>query len=64
MGHLLNKFTVHYLVFYRVTLNFFAREGESGNDLDASEVIDMINSGKAEGLEEHGLKVESVSASK
>ena len=51
-------------IFHRVKLTFFARDSESGNDLDANEVITMIKSGKAEGLEDYGFKVKSSSASK
>ena len=53
----------NFLIFYRVKLKFFARDSESGNDLDSNVVIGMINSGKVEGLEDHGFKVESASAS-
>lgn len=48
----------------RVKLTLFARDGESGSDLEASKIIEMINSGEAEGLEQYGFKVESASASK
>ena len=50
--------------FHRVKLTFFARDRESGNDLDASNVVDMINSGQAEDLEQFGFKVESAKTSK
>ena len=45
-------------------LTLFARDSESGNDLQAADVIDMINSGEMEELEQHGFKVESAKASK
>lgn len=48
----------------RVKLTLFARDSESGSDLTASEIVEMINSGKAEGLEQYGFKVESASTSK
>ena len=43
---------------------FFAEDSESGSDLNANKVIDMIRSGKAKELEENGFKVQSVSSSK
>ena len=49
---------------HRVKLTLFARESDSGNDVDAHKLIEMINSGEAKGLEENGFKVESVSTSK
>lgn len=49
---------------YRVKLTLFARDSESGSDLDASKIIEMINNGEAEGLEQYGFKVESATASK
>ena len=49
---------------YRVKLSLFARDSESGSDLTASTIVAMINSGKAEGLEQYGFKVESASTSK
>ena len=48
---------------YRVKLTLFARDSESGNDLTGSKIVEMINSGQAEGLEQYGFKVESVSTS-
>ena len=49
---------------YRVKLTLFARDSESGSDLTASKIVEMINSGEAKGLEQYGFKVESVSTSK
>ncbi|XP_067023578.1 protocadherin Fat 4-like isoform X2 [Acropora muricata] len=46
-----------------VKLAFFAEDSESGSDLNANKVIDMISSGKAKELEENGFKVQSVSSS-
>lgn len=43
-------------------LELFARD-ESGNDLNSAEVIDMINSGKMEELEQNGFKIEKATAS-
>ena len=40
--------------FDRVTLELFARD-ESGNDLNSAEVIDMINKGRMEELEQNGF---------
>ena len=48
----------------RVKLTLFARDSESGNDLTGSKIVEMINSGQAEGLEQYGFKVESASTSK
>lgn len=48
----------------RVKLAFFVEDSESGSDLNANKVIDMISSGKAKELEENGFKVQSVSSSK
>ena len=45
--------------FCRVTLRLFARDRETGRDLDASKIVKMINDGEAEGLEQYGFKVES-----
>lgn len=45
-----------------VKLELFARD-ESGNDLNSAEVIDMINSGRMEELEQNGFKVKSATAS-
>ena len=50
------------LPFYRVKLELFARD-ESGNDLNSAEVIDMINNGKMEELEQNGFKIEKATAS-
>ena len=49
---------------YRVKLTLFARDSESGSDLTASRIVQMINSGEAEGLEQYGFKVKSASTSK
>lgn len=49
---------------YRVKLTLFARDSESGSDLTAGKVVEMINSGEAEDLEQYGFKVESASTSK
>lgn len=53
-----------FLFFCRVKLKLFARDRESGNDMDASKIVKMINDGEAEGLEQYGFKVESATQSK